>query len=811
MTSKYEQVPVEKLRWHCDPSQLSFHSTEEIDTVPTILGQERAVRALKLGLEMRFPGYNVYVSGATGTGKTTTVKFLLKDRQDDDHTPNDICYVNNFQNPDKPVSLSLPAGQGTRFKKEMESMIEHLQATISHVFEGEKYRNQRELLIEKYNALQKGQLEKLEAKARQLNFTMVQIQLGPYTKPDVLPVIGDAPVPIESLPALIQQGKLTAEEADKMVKLHEQLAKDLAAAFKANQKLQREKKLKLAELDREIVRPIIEEHIAEIDEEFKNKGITDYLNAVQESLLGNLDLFRGKPEPEEQHAKKTTARALVVDPFLEYRVNVIVDNSNQKGAPVVFETSPSYAKLFGTVDRVMDGNGQWRTDFTKIRAGSLLMANGGYLVLYALDVLVETGVWNNLKRTLKTRKTEIHGYDPYFMIAFSSIKPEPIDIDVKVIMIGDANLYRILYHADEDFKKIFKIKADFDSEMKNEMSNLYRYAEFIKWICDEEKLLHFDKSGVAAVAEYGVRLAGRQNKISTRFNYIADLLREASHYAKKDNAKLVLAKHVELAIQEGCNRLNLVEEKIQEMIEDGTIMVDTDGAKVGQVNGLSVLSLGDYTFGQPSRITAQVSMGRSGIINIEREAELSGPTHNKGVLILTGYLQGRFAQEKPLSISASLCFEQSYSEVDGDSASSAEVYALLSALSQVPIRQDLAVTGSVNQRGEIQPIGGVNEKIEGFFKVCQAKGLTGTQGVLIPRLNVKDLMLKNEVVDQVRKGRFHVYPVDTIDQGIEILTGVPAGKQDENRQYPKESVFGLVDARLSEFAEKLRHFANPTV
>jgi len=807
MASKYEQVPVEKLRWHFSPAEMNFQSTEEIETVPTILGQERAVRALKLGLEMRFPGYNVYVSGAAGTGKTTTVKFLLKDRQDDDGTPNDICYVNNFQNPDMPTVLSLPAGQGSRFKREMEVMIEHLQSTISHVFESEKYRNQKELLVEKYNALQKAQLEKLEAKARKLNFTMVQIQLGPYTKPDVLPVIEEAPVPIENLPALIQEGKLTAEEADKMVKVHEELTKELTAAFKANQKLQREKKQKLVELDRHVVKPIIEEHVAEISEDFKIDSINSYLSAVQESLLANLDLFRGKAEPEELHGKKA-ARNLIADPFLEYRVNVIVDNSNQKGAPVVFETSPSYAKLFGTVDRVMDGNGQWRTDFTKIRAGSLLMANGGYLVLYALDVLVESGVWNNLKRILKTRKVEIHGYDPYFMIAFSSIKPEPIDINVKVIMIGDANLYRMLYHADEDFKKIFKIKADFDSEMKNESTNLYRYAEFIKWICDEEKLLHFDKSGVAAVAEYGVRLAGRQNKISTRFNYVADLLREASHYAKKDNAKSVLAKHVELAIQEGSDRLNLVEEKIQEMIEDGTIMVDTDGAKVGQVNGLSVLSLGDYTFGQPSRITAQVSMGRSGIVNIEREAELSGPTHNKGVLILTGYFQGRFAQDKPLSISASLCFEQSYSEVDGDSASSAEVYALLSALSQVAIRQDLAVTGSVNQKGEIQPIGGVNEKIEGFYKVCLAKGLTGNQGVLIPRLNVKDLMLKNEVVEQVRKGRFHVYPVDTVEQGIEILTGLTAGKQDAGGQYRKESVFGLVDARLKEFAEKLRHFAN---
>lgn len=497
------------------------------------------------------------------------------------------------------------------------------------------------------------------------------------------------------------------------------------------------------------------------------------------------------------------------DELTEFQVNVIVDNSETKGAPIVIETNPTYRNLFGTMERSVDRSGIWRTDFTKIRAGALLQANGGYLVVNALDALIEPGVWPALKRTLRNRIFEMQTYDPFYFITTSVLKPEPIEIDVKVVMIGDAFLYQLLYYRDEDFKKIFKVKADFDSVMPKEKKNVMEYASFIKKICSGENLIPFDSTGVAGVVEFGVRLAGRQSKLSTRFTFIADLIREASYWTKKDKSKYVTRKHVEKAIDEWIRRVSLIEDKIQELIEDGTIMIDTKGEVVGQINGLSVLDVGDYAFGKPTRITAQTSVGRAGVINIEREADLSGKTHNKGVLILSGYMRGKYAQDKPLVMSASLCFEQSYSGVDGDSASSTEVYAILSSLSGLPLRQDIAVTGSVNQNGEIQPIGGVNQKIEGFYEVCKAKVLTGTQGVIIPHQNVEDLMLRTEVVEAVKKGKFHIYSVKTIDEGIEILTGVKAGKRRKNGTFEKDTVNYLVEEKLKELAQKSKEFGAP--
>ncbi|MBN2355218.1 AAA family ATPase, partial [candidate division KSB1 bacterium] len=670
-----------------------------------------------------------------------------------------------------------------------------------------KAREQREALLDKYNEQQNALLKNFEKKARAEKFALVQIQMGPYTKPDVLPIFDDKPVTFEGLAELVKAGKLTEKDVERLQKKYTELSKELAKIFKDNQKLQREKKAKLIELDREIIKPTIEENIGEIKSQFDHEKVTEYLDAVLEGILDHLDIFRMQPEEEGPASNLKRVKGRPDRTVLqEYRVNVLVDNSDKDRAPVIFENSPTFSKLFGTVERVMDGRGQWRTDFTRIRAGSFLMANGGYLVLNALDVLLEPGVYTTLKRVLKNRAAEITTFDPYMMFSITALKPEPIDVNVKVIMIGDPHLYQLLYLADDDFRKIFRIKAEFDSVMTNDAVNLLKYAEFIKMICDDQKLLPFDHSAVAEVAEYGVRVAGRQNKLSTRFSRISDLLREANFYAAEENAGMVKAKHVDKALQESIQRRNLAEEKIQELIKEGTILIDTEGARVGQVNGLSVLSLGDYIFGQPSRITAQVALGRNGITNIEREVELSGPSHDKGVLILSGYLQSKFAQDKPLSINASICFEQSYSGVEGDSASSTEIYALLSRLADLPIRQDLAVTGSVNQNGEIQPIGGVNEKIEGFYQVCKARGLTGTQGVLIPRQNVADLMLKNEVVNAVKEGKFAVYPVDRVEDGIELLTGLPAGQRDAGGKYPARSVYGKVDAKLRQYAEQLRMY-----
>ena len=805
MKAKYETVPVKQLRWQCDGSNLCFETTEEVSVFPAILGQDRAVRAISFGLQMNYPGYNIYVAGASGTGRTTTVKHLLKDPRFEKEPPDDICYVNNFKNPDMPITLTMPAGRGLAFRKEMDSLIEHLRTTIPQLMESEQVREQRDALLESFNQKQSQLVKEFEQRANQDHFTLVQVQMGPYSKPDVLPVINDQPAPLESLNELVQSGALKAEEVDAIQKKYLELSKELTKVFKASQKLQKEKRNRIAAFDREIIRPIVEEPLNEIRLEFTGEKLHTYLDAVLSGLLDNLDLFKPKADADEEHGKKGTAGP---DPFLEYRVNVIVDNSDKKGAPVVFENSPTFTKLFGTIERALDGNGQWRTDFTKIRAGSLLLANGGYLVLHAMDVLQEPGVWNTLKRVLKNRAMEIAGFDAAFLFALSAMKPEPIAVNLKVIMIGDSRLYHLLYEADDEFKKIFKIRADFDSVMLRDRTNLHRYAEFIKRLIVDEKLLPFERSAVAEIAEYGVRLAGRQNKISTRFTYIADLMREAHQNAVAEKTARVRAAHVEVALREGRYRLNLVEDKIREMMVEGTLMIDVQGSQIGQVNGLSVMSTGDYYFGLPVRITAQVAMGRSGIINIERESEMSGPTHDKGVLILAGYLRGKFSQDKPLAISASICFEQSYSGVDGDSASSTEVYALLSRLSGAPIRQDLAVTGSVNQNGEIQPIGGVNEKIEGFFYTCKAKGsLTGSQGVLIPRKNVADLMLNNEVVQAVKKGLFAVYPVDTIEQGIEILTGIPAGQLDKKGKYPARTIFGRVDQRLRQMAKGLKFYA----
>jgi lon-related putative ATP-dependent protease len=442
-------------------------------------------------------------------------------------------------------------------------------------------------------------------------------------------------------------------------------------------------------------------------------------------------------------------------------------------------------------------------DFTMIKGGSLLKADGGFLVLNALDALIEPGVWQTLKRTLRNQLLEILPLETGLFGAISALKPEPIPIDVKVVMIGDAYIYSLLYEQDDDFKKIFKVRADFDTEMPKNRT-VQKYVSFVKAICDEEKLRPFDAEGVAEVVEYGVRLAGRQNKLSTRFDIVANVLREANYWAEKDNAETVSSRHVRKAIDERIERVNMIEEKIQELILEGTIFVDTSGKVIGQVNGLSVYDLGEHSFGKPTRITARTSMGKAGVINIEREADLSGPTHNKGVLILSGYLRSMYAIGKPLVMSASIAFEQSYSGVDGDSASSTEVYAILSSLAEVPLRQDIAVTGSVNQKGEIQPIGGVNQKIEGFYDVCKARGLTGTQGVIIPSKNIQHLMLRHDVVEAVKKGKFHIYAIDTIDEGIEILTGIKAGKRLKNGQFEKGTIHDRVNRKLEEYAKRWR-------
>ncbi|MDI6763887.1 MAG: ATP-binding protein [Thermodesulfobacteriota bacterium] len=806
MTEKtYEEVPVEKLRWRCDPNSFPMETTEAIEPCQEIIGQERALEAIRVGLEIKSIGYNIFVTGLAGTGRFTTIKAVFEEMDVKGKIPNDLCYVNNFKNPDMPHMLSLPAGQGNSFKKEMETLIETLKKKVPLMFENENYLNKKKELVEGFRNRQAEMFREFEKKVNKEGFALVQIQMGPYSRPGIFPMVEGNPVNIEQLETMVEENKFSREELERIKGKQAEMVNALEDIFKETRKSEKEIKDELSALDTEMISPAVKDSISDIKERFDYEKIHHYLDEVQEDILANFHRFKEKEEPSP-----SPIPGLVLpqpaDTYAEYQVNVLVDNSETKGAPIIVEMTPNYRNLFGTIERVVERSGVWKTDFTHIKAGSFLRANGGYLIFNALDGLMEPGVWPALKRTLKNQVMEVQTYDPFYFFATTALKPEPFECNTKVIMIGDTHLYHLLFNMDDDFKKIFKIKADFDSVTGKDEDKVRQYASFIRKVCDEEKLRPFDRTGVAAVVEHGVRIAGRQKKLSTRFHLIADLLREANYWAGKDGSQVVKEAHVDKAIEKRAYRLNLVEEKIQEMIDDGTILIDSDGMVAGQVNGLSVYNLGDYAFGKPSRITVKTSLGKAGIINIEREAEMSGPIHNKGVYILSGYLRDRYAQDKPITMSASICFEQSYSGVEGDSASSTELYGLLSSLSGLPLRQDIAVTGSVNQKGEIQPIGGVNEKVEGFFEVCRAKGLTGKQGVMIPHLNIDDLMLRKDVVQAVQEGKFYVYPVKTIDQGITILTGVEAGERLEDGRFKEGTVNDLVDRKLQELGKKIKEY-----
>jgi lon-related putative ATP-dependent protease len=795
------RIDPKELRWECDPECIGFLTTDEVVATREIVGQERGVEALRVGLEIEGEGYNIYVCGAAGTGRSTAVRRLLEELSKERPTPDDICYVNNFKDPDSPKVLYLPPGEGAWFKEEMHRVIEALRTKVPKVFESDVYQERRKTIVDRVRGQEKSLYKEFEKKIAGEGFSMVVIPMGPVSRTELLPVIEGQPVAWEQLEAQVEGGQFPQETLDSLRSRYEELMHEMQERILKVRDLEQELQEKIRTLDREMVGPVVAEEMGVLRSRIKRPKALAYLEEAQQYMLDHLDMFRPTQEGPPQ-------ALLGQDPFSAFTVNLVVDNSDTKGAPVIFESYPTYRNLFGSIERVFDPRGGvWRTDFTKIKAGSFIKANGGYLIIQALDALVEPGVWPALKKSIKHGEVEIQSFDPFAFFSAGSLKPEPVEVKVKVIMIGDSEIYYLLFQRDDDFKKVFKVKADFDTVMKNNEGAVRRYAEFTRKIVEKEDLPAFHKEAVAAIVEYGVRLAGRKNRISTRFHQVADIIREAAYWAKKEGSQLVMRKHVEDAVQRRHWRFNLVEEKIREMITEGTILIDTEGWKVGVVNGLSVHDIGDISFGRPSRITAQTSMGKEGIINIERESELGGPIHNKGVQILAGYIRGKYAQDKPLSVSASICFEQSYSGVEGDSASSTELYAILSSLSGLPIRQDIAVTGSVNQKGEVQPIGGVNEKIEGFFDVCRIKGLTGTQGVMIPAQNVGDLMLRKDVVEAVEKGQFSIIPVRTVDEGIEILTGVEAGQRGPDGKFPPGTVNFLVDKRLREMAEGMREFA----
>jgi lon-related putative ATP-dependent protease len=809
--SKHVSLPPEKLRWHCDPARIPFETTAEVEPSTGDSGQDRALRALRMGVELTAPGYNLFVCGLSGTSRGGMIVRMIEDMQPESEIAPDRCYVNNFKNSDRPRLLTLTRGQANAFKKEVETGIDFLRRRIPQVFEGEPFQRQKTRIVERFTLREKELMDDFTRRIAREQFALGRMQVGAVALPEIFPVLEGAMVPIEEIPKLVQDGKLESAAAEELERKYDQFRQEFTVVYRKTLSLSRELASEMSYLEQEAASVLVDGVIEELKEKYPTTQISEYLEEVRHHILDNLEPFKEREGEEDQPASEGGTSGMRAertdrDPFRVYGVNVILAHGDREKCPVIFETIPTYANLFGTIHRSYDARGGWSSDFMDLRGGSLLRADGGYLVMYALDALTETGVWRTLKRTLNHGKLEIQPVDVFFPFSTAALKPEPIDTHVKIILIGDRDMYEMLYDFEEDFRKIFKVRVEFDEEMNWSDEIIREYAGRLRKISDDENLCPFDRTAFAAILEHGVRLAGRRGKITARFFDLADLAREACYAARNEKKEVVTAEHVRKALDAKVERHNLTETKIREMIDQNLLFIDTTGARVGQVNGLSVLEIGGYPFGKPVRITASASLGKTGIINIERESNLSGRFHDKGVQIISGYLRRTFAQDKPLSLSASLCFEQSYSGVDGDSASSAEVYALLSALSEIPIRQELAVTGSVNQHGDIQPIGGVNQKIEGFYDVCKLKGLTGKQGVLIPAENVDDLMLRDEVIDAVAKGQFHIYPVGTVEQGIEILTGVGAGKHASNGKFTIGGVFARVDARLHDMAQTMRKF-----
>lgn len=801
------EVPADKLRWQCDPAMFDFECTKDLAPLREFVGQDRAIRAIEFGLSMNRDGYNVYVAGLTGTGKTSAVKTyikkLIEERRDlgEAHRPEDWCYLYNFTEPDRPYILNLTQGKGKTFRDQINNLLQRLKEELARAFSSEEYKTQKKKTVEESRAKQQKLFEEIGEEAQRQGFLLEMTVSGPV----LIPVVEGKPISQADYWALEEsvRRELEARRADLLEKLQ--------ATFERARELERQTAEKLQDADKTIADFTVSRLFDSLIQEYKDSAnITQYLTDLKSYTLDNLDIFK---ETEEQVNSVLGVPASHIirgrDPFLPFRVNVFVDNSTTKEPPVVIEPNPNYPNLFGKIERRFLFGG-YLSDHTMLKPGALHLANSGYLLLSTQDVLTNPGVWPALKRAIKTKEVRIEDpFEQFGLTALQGLRPQPMPVDVKIVLIGDSMLYHLLAMYDEDFWEIFKVKADFDFEVGRTRENMMAFAAFISGCCEECEMRHFDRTGVSKVVEYASRMVADQEKLSSRFAQIRELVEEAEYWAAKDGASLVSASHVEKAVEERLFRHNLPDERIREMIERGTIMIDVDGAVIGQVNGLSIYSLGDITFGKPSRITCKTFLGRGGVINIERESQLSGRIHDKGVLILSGYMGWKYAQDNPLSLSASLCFEQSYEGVEGDSASSAELYALLSSLSDVPIRQNVAVTGSVNQKGEIQPIGGVNQKIETFFQVCKAKGLNGNQGVMIPRPNLRNLMLRQEVVDAVRQDKFHIYAVSTVDEGMEVLTGISAGKRRKDGTYPEGSINYKVDKQLKEMAAKLKSFYGP--
>ena len=788
------KVELKNLKKEVDLSKIKFTTTKDIPILDSVIGQDRAVKSISFALAIKNSSYNIFVSGMRGTGRTTIVQDLLKKYAANEPSPNDWIYVYNFDNPDEPKALELPRRRARLLEKKFSKLIYNLKRELTKDFESNEYVEKKNKIIEQSQAKKRQIFTALEEEAIKSQIKIKSSTSGFHT----IPVKGDKPVEEDAY----QQ--LSTTEKNKIEKNIQKVQKQIKSMIRQATTIDRKTEDEVEALEQATADFAVTNIFDPIKEEFGDcKNIQSYFDEVSNDIITNVYSFlstnqnkNSLPSPENQENAQIN----------KYKINVLTDYSKLKGAPVVYEMNPTYNNLFGRIEK-RSYMGYLYTDYTMIKSGSLLKANGGYLILDVEQVLRQPYVYDALKRYLRTKY--LHIEDVHNLYGYTStvgLKPIPIPINVKVILIGHKNIYNMLHNADEDFRKIFKIRADFDYEVTESQKNINKYIQFIARVVDEEKLLHFNKSGVQAIIEHAYRLVSHQKRISIQFSEIVRLIRESSYWAGQRRVKIVDKIDVIKALVEDKYRRNMSEEKIQMAIKENTYVFDVDKYVEGQINGLAVYSLGDYSFGKPSRITASTYIGNRGIINIEREAKLSGKLHDKGMLILSGYFASKFGDKIPLSFSASLTFEQSYGMIDGDSASCAELYALLSSLSNVPIYQGIAVTGSVNQKGEVQAIGGVNEKIEGFYEVCKMSKLNGKQGIIIPCSNVKNLMLNDEIISSIQKGKFNIWSVDKIEDGIRILTGVPAGVEHKDGTFTKDTIFYKAQARIKEFGKNAKQF-----
>ena len=791
------ELTAEQVRKSCEPSVFDCESTEELEAAESIIGQDRAISALRFGLNILKPGFNIYVSGPAGTGRTTAIKSFLDALAATKETPPDWCYVHNFRDSYCPRALEMPAGTGRNLQRDMKRIMDSARRGLVQAFKSREYAERRAEITEDYTKKREAAFSLISQRAQDKGLLLRTTQVGLV----FIPASDGQPISEE------EYQKLSDKEKEEIKERQEELSRELSDRIVEFRSEESAIEKQLEETDREVAGY----SVGYLFEELKKKygelpQVVDYLGQVEQDIIEDYEQFRSEPKTAESEPTAAIQGLARAQALRKYEVNVVVDNSELKGAPVILELNPTFNNLFGRIEKEAQF-GALSTDFTMIKGGSLHRANGGYLVVRIEDMLANFQSWEGLKRTLRDGHLAIEEIgERVGFVATKSLRPELIPLDTKAVVIGEPLFYYMLLRMDLEFRELFKVKADFDTRMDKTEANLKDYAAVICRICKEEDLRHLKNDGLAKIIEHSSRLADDQEKLSTLFADIADIIREANFWAGEESASLIEARHVEKAIEQKVYRSNLIQQRINEMIDKGMIMIDTEGEEVGQVNGLAVIDLGDFAFGKPTRITASASVGREGLVDIEREAKLGGPLHTKGVMILSGYMTDKYVREIPLSLSARLVFEQSYEEVEGDSASSTELYAILSRLADAPIKQAIAVTGSVNQKGEVQAIGGLNEKIEGFFEVCQAKGLNGQQGVLIPLSNVGNLMLKEEVVEAIRAGKFHVYPVESIDEGMEVLTGLKAGSRLEDGGFEPDSLNDRIQKRLASLAEKLRDF-----